>query len=232
MLLFLPTFVRAHDPVPADGWQADGEPFRLYRDLDAAHRAAVSPDGQLGRVLVLDGDALSLHGDPPTTAAVPRASVLNVDPDGDQWSPVPVRAAGGVVVRDGAEGVEVLLIFRRGAWDLPKGKLDDGETVREAARREVAEEVGIDPGQIGITADLGDTVHGYPWTKRDVYAVKTTRWYAMTTTAEQFEPEEREGIEAVAWVPWAEARARVGFETLRTLLDRVDPGALGTARTG
>ncbi|WP_420456231.1 NUDIX hydrolase [Rubrivirga sp.] len=228
MLLFLPTFVRAHDPVPPEGWRADGEPFRLYRDLDAAHRAAVSPDGRLGRVLVLDGDALTLHPDGPTTAEVPRPAVLNVDPDGDLWKPVPVLAAGGVVVRQEAD-VEVLLIFRRGAWDLPKGKLDNGETVREAARREVAEEVGIDEGQLAITADLGDTVHGYPWTKRDVYAVKTTRWYAMTTTAQAFEPEEREGIEAVAWVPWADARARVGFDTLRTLLDRVDPGALDTA---
>ena len=230
MLLFLPTFVRGHAPVPADGWRADGEPFRLYRDLDAAHAAAVAPDGQLGRVLVLDADQLALHADGPTTATVPRAAVLNVDPDGDLWNPVPVIAAGGVVVRPGDAGTEVLMIFRRGAWDLPKGKLDDGETVRQTAQREVAEEVGIAEDALAVTAELGVTVHGYPWAKRDVYAVKTTWWYAMTTTAETFEPEAREGIEAVAWVPWAEARARVGFPTLQGLLDRLDPAALGTDR--
>ena len=49
----------------------------------------------------------------------------------------------------------------------------------------------------------------------------------MTTTATRFKPETREGIEAVAWVPWAEARERLGFETLQALLDRLDPEALG-----
>ncbi|MEM0963907.1 MAG: NUDIX domain-containing protein, partial [Bacteroidota bacterium] len=133
----------------------------------------------------------------------------------------------GVVARSGEGGTEVLMIFRRGAWDLPKGKLDEGETVREAALREVAEEVGIDEDTLAITADLGDSVHGYLWPKAGVYAVKTTRWYAMTTTAEAFEPEEREGIEAVDWTPIDEARQRVGFDTLRDLLTGLDAGALG-----
>ena len=227
MLLFLPTFVRDHDPVPAEGWHADGEPFRLYRALKDAEAAAVAPDGHLGRVLVLDGTRLPLHGDPPTTAHVAREAVLNVDLDGDLWRPAPVVAAGGVVVRPGADGPEVLMIFRRGAWDLPKGKQDPGESHRKTARREVAEEVGIKKKRVTITADLGTTVHGYPWARRDVYAIKTTHWFAMTTTATRFKPETREGIEAVAWVPWAEARERLGFETLQALLDRLDPEALG-----
>ncbi len=226
MLLFLPTFVRAHDPVPAEGWTADGEPYRLARTLAEAEAAAVAPDGRLGRVLVLDPARLDLRGDgAPTTGHVPREAVLNVDPDGDYWRPAPVAAGGGVVVRE-ADGVDVLLIFRRGAWDLPKGKLDEGETPKKAARREVAEEVGVRKKSITVTADLGTTVHGYVWPSREVYAVKTTHWFGMTTTAERFEPETKEGIEAVAWVPWAEARARVGFDTLRGLMDRVDPAAL------
>ena len=123
--------------------------------------------------------------------------------------------------------MELLLIFRRGAWDLPKGKLDPGETVREAAHREVCEEVGIKRKKLTVTADLGETVHGYVWAKREVYAVKTTRWFAMTTTAERFKPETREGIEAVAWVPWQEAGERLGFETLRAHHARLDPGDMG-----
>lgn len=227
MLLFLPTFVRAHDPVPAEGWHADGEPYRLYADLDEAQAAAVAPDGQLGRVLVLDPTHLDVRdGDSPATGHIPHEAVLNVDPDGDYWRPAPVAAGGGVVVRRDADGVDVLLIFRRGAWDLPKGKLDEGETIRETARREVAEEVGIPESAVTVTADLGPTVHGYLWPSREVYAVKTTHWFGMTTTAERFEPEEREGIEAVAWVPWAEARTRVGFDTLRDLMDRIDPETL------
>ena len=229
VLLFLPTFDRSHDPVPPEGWRSPGEPYRLYRTLADAEAAARSPDGHTGRVLVLDAARLDpgARAAPPAVAAIPRAAVLNVDPDGDYWRPAPVAAGGGYVVRRGAGGVEVLLIFRRGAWDLPKGKLDDGETVREAAHREVCEEVGIAAPALSVTADLGETVHGYVWPKREVYAVKTTRWYAMTTTASSFEPEAREGIEAVAWVPWAEAGARLGFETLRAHHATLDPDALG-----
>ena len=229
MLLFLPTFDRSHDPVPARGLRSDGEPYRLYRDLAAAQAAARAPGGRTGRVLVLDPARLGrgARAAVPAVAEVPRAAGLNVDPDGDYWRPAPVAAGGGYVVRRRGGAVEVLLIFRRGAWDLPKGKLDDGESVREAAHREVSEEVGIKPKKLTVTADLGETVHGYVWPKREVYAVKTTHWFAMTTTAETFEPEAREGIEAVAWVPWAESTTRVGFATLRELLDRLDPEALG-----
>ena len=224
VLWFLPTFIRTHDPVPEAGWQADGEPFRLYADLADAESEAVAPDGQIGRILVLDGRELEVRDS--ATDRVPRAAVRNVDPDGDYWRPTPVAAGGGVVVRPGNEGAEVLLIFRRGAWDLPKGKLDPGETPRKAARREVAEEVGIKKKSVEITADLGTTLHDYHWPSRQAHAIKTTYWFAMTTTAESFEPETKEGIEAVAWVPWDEARARVGFATLRDLLDRLDPDAL------
>ena len=113
MLWFLPTFVRDHDPVPPEGWRADGEPFRLYPSLEAAEAASVAPDGRVARVLVLDGARLTVRDG--ATAAVPRAAVRNVDPDGDYWRPTPVAAGGGVVVRRGPEGPEVLMIFRRGA---------------------------------------------------------------------------------------------------------------------
>lgn len=224
MLLFLPTFVRDHG-FPAEGWHADGEPYHLYATLAEAEAAAVASDGQTGRILVLDASRLTVRSG--STAHVPREAVLNVDPDGDYWRPVPIIAAGGYVVRRGKRGVEVLLIFRRGAWDLPKGKLDDGESVRQTAVREVAEEVGIKRKSLTVTADLGTTDHGYVWPRADAYAVKTTYWYAMTTTATRFKPEKREGIEAVDWAPWEEAGERVGFDTLRVHLASLDPDALG-----
>lgn len=229
-MLYLPTFVRDHDIVPPEGWHADGEPFRVYASLEEAQAAALAPGEVTGRVLVLDDRQLAVRaGDGGgTVASVPRPAVLNVDPDGDYWRPERVEAGGGYVVRRSEAGdVELLLIFRRGAWDLPKGKLDDGESVRQAAHREVSEEVGIKKKTLTVTADLGETVHGYVWPRREVYAVKTTRWYAMTTTASTFKPEKREGIEAVAWAPWAEAGERLGFETLREHLSGLDPDALG-----
>ena len=52
-----------------------------------------------------------------------------------------VIAAGGLVTNDKNE---LLIMFRRGKWDLPKGKLDEGETIEACALREVREETGIE----------------------------------------------------------------------------------------
>jgi 8-oxo-dGTP pyrophosphatase MutT (NUDIX family) len=56
-----------------------------------------------------------------------------------------VQAAGGVVMREGAAGPEVLLVHRPqyGDWSFPKGKLEPGETLEECALREVEEETGL-----------------------------------------------------------------------------------------
>lgn len=170
--------------------------YRLYESLDAARTACA--DGE--RILVVEGDG----------------SVPNRSP---YLPPAPVTAAGGLVMRyDGGEPL-LLLIFRRGAWDLPKGKLDPGESVAACALREVREEVGIET--LAITADAGTTIHGYPEDGR--YLVKTTHWYFMRTPERDFTPEEREGIEEVAWVPWAEAEERLGYTTLRRLLAALAP---------
>ena len=91
--------------------------------------------------------------------------------------------------------------------------------VAECALREVREEVGI--GELAITAEAGTTLHGYPEGKH--YRVKTTHWYFMETPERDFTPEEREGIEEVAWVPWAEAQQRLDYRTLRDLLGSLTP---------
>jgi hypothetical protein len=51
-----------------------------------------------------------------------------------------IQAGGGLVYNDAGD---IMMIFRRGKWDLPKGKLDKGETIDECALREVGEETGI-----------------------------------------------------------------------------------------
>ena len=80
-VLYLPTFVRDHDPVPADGWHASGEPYRVYPTLEDAEAAALAPGDLTGRVLVLDERQLVPRGG--AVADIPRSAVLNVDPDGD-----------------------------------------------------------------------------------------------------------------------------------------------------
>ncbi|MEO0560139.1 MAG: hypothetical protein AAF170_18375, partial [Bacteroidota bacterium] len=126
MRVFLPVDLSGHSPIPLEGLRVGGEAFRPFASLAEAQAAALQPDGRLRRILVLDPDALELANG--TVEVIPRTAVLNVDPDGDYWRPATVAAGGGDVVRRTEEGLDQLMIHRRRVWDLPKGKLDPGET--------------------------------------------------------------------------------------------------------
>ncbi|MFZ5553863.1 MAG: NUDIX hydrolase [Bacteroidota bacterium] len=104
-----------------------------------------------------------------------------------------IEAAGGVVENN--EG-KLLLIFRNGKWDLPKGKLESGEISEPASLREVEEECGIH-GHI-IEKKLIPTYHCYPLTGSWVF--KTTWWYKMKYNGhETLVPQKEEGIEKAEW---------------------------------
>ena len=107
-----------------------------------------------------------------------------------------IIAAGGLVTN---QQNELLMIFRRGKWDLPKGKLDNGESIEACAVREVEEETGIRNIQLG--AMIGITYHDYfdPWTKEDV--CKESHWYAMRIFDDQkLIPQTEEDITEIKWV--------------------------------
>jgi 8-oxo-dGTP pyrophosphatase MutT (NUDIX family) len=103
-----------------------------------------------------------------------------------------VRAAGGFVYA----GDEVLLIFRRGKWDLPKGKLDEGETLESCAVREIKEETGI--GAL-IKKPLQVTYHTYHENGRHI--LKESHWYLMEAGNKDTAPQTEEDIERCEWVP-------------------------------
>jgi 8-oxo-dGTP pyrophosphatase MutT (NUDIX family) len=192
------------------------EPVRVHLRLQDALDAAED-----GPVLVVDDQALP---DLPTRVdthqaalpALPAAAIQNVAP---YHPPVAILAGGGYVAcpLDG-EAVALLVIFRRGAWDLPKGKQDPGESVEACALREVCEEVGID--RLRTVRPLGTTQHGYVRDNR--YEVKTTHWFLMRTPERSFDPERREGIERVAWAQWPVAYRHLGYDTLRRHMDRCE----------
>lgn len=127
-------------------------------------------------------------------------------------------AAGGVLYRQSAGDREVLLIFRNGVWDLPKGKKEEHESEEECACREVAEEVGIPRPH--AESYLRQTYHEYEQAGES-YG-KTTHWYRMHTDANNFSPEAAEGITDVAWVTLAEAKKRVGYKNLRDVLEKFE----------
>lgn len=105
-----------------------------------------------------------------------------------------VRAAGGVVSDD--EG-NMLVILRNGRWDLPKGRVEEGESTLRAALREVQEETGVSasPQQF-----LTKTYHCY-----NLYGgwhLKQTFWYTMRVhgVCPPTVPQTEEGIEQAVWV--------------------------------
>ena len=104
-----------------------------------------------------------------------------------------IEAAGGVVVNSKRE---VLWILRNGKWDLPKGKVESGEKVEDAAVREVEEECtvrGISRGAL-----LGVTYHTYSYMSKAI--LKKTYWYEMTCSSKQvLKPQLEEGITEVIW---------------------------------
>jgi 8-oxo-dGTP pyrophosphatase MutT (NUDIX family) len=112
---------------------------------------------------------------------------------------VRVKAAGGIVVD---ERGRLLVIRRLGRWDLPKGKVDKGESMDEAAVREVQEECGIDGIRLGPR--LARTWHTYARNGRQ--HLKRTDWFLMRTSSEQaLVPQHEEDIDEVRWVDHEEA---------------------------
>ena len=130
-----------------------------------------------------------------------------------------IKAAGGVVLN---EKNELLIIYRRGKWDLPKGKMDDGEEIEETAVREVMEETGLKQVQIRKRLDLygtdqKGTLHTY--IEKGSRIIKLTCWFEMKTDQPgELVPEEREGITEVKWVS-PEYLQPFLQDTYRSLLD-------------
>ena len=105
-----------------------------------------------------------------------------------------IHAAGGFVLN---ETNEVLIMFRRGKWDLPKGKMDKGETFEECAVRETEEETGLK--NVNLISPLITTYHTYHEGTR--YVLKETKWFTMKVEGEQkLIPQTAEQITKLEWV--------------------------------
>jgi 8-oxo-dGTP diphosphatase len=119
-----------------------------------------------------------------------------------------IRAAGGVVIRDGR--VAVVHRPHRQDWTLPKGKLEPGEDDVGAALREVQEETGW---RVEVEGDLGTVsylhANGSP---------KTVRWYTMKPVDEAGPPEA--DVDEVRWLEPHEARELLSYDLDRTVLER------------
>lgn len=111
------------------------------------------------------------------------------------WKKFTLVRAGGGLVRNG-DG-KYLFMFRRGVWDLPKGKLDPGETIEHCAMREVMEETGVE-GVI-LEGPLLVTYHTYDESGKHI--LKETHWFRMLAPAPgELVPQTEEQITELRWV--------------------------------
>jgi 8-oxo-dGTP diphosphatase len=140
----------------------------------------------------------------PTAATAPTAAVE-------------VRAAGGIVVRPGARGPEVLVVHRPryDDWSFPKGKQDPGETDEETALREVAEETGL---RCTLGAYLDEVRY------RDHRGrAKLVRYWQMDPPGADpppFEPGDE--VDALVWCSVGRAATLLSYDHDRGLLARLE----------
>ncbi|MDP3393851.1 NUDIX hydrolase [Sediminibacterium sp.] len=127
-----------------------------------------------------------------------------------------IQAGGGLVLN---EQNELLLIFRRGSWDLPKGKVDPNETIEACAMREVEEETGV--GHLTLIDFLGITNHQYfdPYLKEEV--IKESHWYTMSVKGvPALIPQTEEDITDIKWVPLSDVNALIAdsFASIKEII--------------
>lgn len=105
-----------------------------------------------------------------------------------------IEAAGGIVQNTDKD---ILFIFRRGKWDLPKGKMEIGESPEICAEREIEEETGVN--KLTLKRKVGDTYHLYRENGKDI--LKISRWFYFTCRGKQIlRPQPEEDITEVKWI--------------------------------
>jgi len=110
-----------------------------------------------------------------------------------------IEAAGGLV----KNGNNILLIHRRGFWDLPKGKHEKGEGICETAVREVREECGLSKLKISGPVRIPPFGHQYTfhtYVLKKKYILKRTWWFYMETNEQILIPQQKEDIDQAVWV--------------------------------
>lgn len=123
-----------------------------------------------------------------------------------------IEAAGGIVLNPEKK---ILFIHRLGKWDLPKGKIEVGESSDIAALREVEEECGLT--NLELHEFINSTYHMYHIRSKPV--LKKTYWYYMQHDGiAEPKPQVEEGITKVEWKNKMEIQRDVETSTFNNIL--------------
>jgi len=127
-----------------------------------------------------------------------------------------IEAAGGVVFNNN----NILFIFRMGKWDLPKGKIEKGETIQETAIREVEEECGLKKLTLGDF--ICSTYHIYKEDEKEV--LKISHWYKMYSNEKVLTPQIEEDITKVEWKNKIQVKNALQntYPNIKLLLEKVN----------
>ncbi|MFQ3326361.1 MAG: 8-oxo-dGTP pyrophosphatase MutT (NUDIX family) [Salibacteraceae bacterium] len=107
-----------------------------------------------------------------------------------------IEAAGGIVEN---ERGDLLVIYRNGKWDLPKGKLEKSEKIKQCAIREVEEETAV---SVSTCSEASFEITYHVYYHKNSFVLKPTFWYKMTskTNLQNLSPQTEEGIDKVEWI--------------------------------
>jgi ADP-ribose pyrophosphatase YjhB (NUDIX family) len=206
---------------------SDRKAFSDYDQIVDARLDILKADALHGHLLVLNATPATVEklltlfqkADATRLLSVTLGCLVKADCETAIKKPFKIiKAAGGVVTK----GDRQLLIFRRGVWDLPKGKLDDGESSRKAAAREIAEETGV---RVSVGERICTTWHTYSLNGSPI--LKRTKWYRMDVLDDsRMAPQEDEDIEKLAWLNRQEIQLALtnSFSSVRYVIDTLGEG--------
>ncbi|MFL6351034.1 MAG: NUDIX hydrolase [Bryobacteraceae bacterium] len=123
-----------------------------------------------------------------------------------------IQAAGGLVIREAPDGMELILVHRKqyDDWSLPKGKVEPGEEALHAAIREVREETGCEVDCEGFAGETRYEVRGVP---------KVVQFWRMRLVSQE-RLDANDEIAETVWLRVPAAMARMSYESERGLVAR------------
>lgn len=125
---------------------------------------------------------------------------------------LPVTAAGGVVWKKWGASERIAIVYRNRYedWTLPKGKCNPGESIADAAVREVQEEIGH---EVRLKKPIARTHHSYDRFR------KTTHFFQMSAQRQRF-PIDRSEVVKVRWVSPKEAIRRIKYDDQQKVISK------------